>query len=185
MADSTQTTTFLDEVAGLPACDKINECIQCGVCSGSCTTATHWEYPPRQVIAMVRSGLKDELLKSNSIWFCVSCYLCTARCPRDIKPASIVHGLETIALKEGYKPQTKTTTMYRTFADSIVKNGRVYEFGFMFQYFLKTNPFAAIKMIPTAFSLLAHKRMPLFAKKVKGTKDLNTIIGKLSEGGAR
>jgi heterodisulfide reductase subunit C len=185
MGDKGHTTTFLAEVASLPACDKISECIQCGVCSGSCTTATHWEYPPRKVIALVRAGMKDELLKSNSIWFCVSCYLCTARCPRDIKPASIMHGLETIALKEGYRPPTKTTTMYRTFADTIIANGRVYEFGFMFNYYLKTNPFAAIKMIPMALSLLSHKRMPLLPKKVRGTKELNTIVNKLSSGGAR
>jgi quinone-modifying oxidoreductase, subunit QmoC len=178
-------TTFMDEVAALPACDKINECIQCGVCSGSCSTATHWEYPPRKVIAMVRSGMKDELLKSNSIWFCVSCYLCTARCPRDIKPANIVHGLESIALKEGYKPPTTTTTMYKTFAGSIMDYGRIYEFGFMFKYFLKTNPFAALKMLPMAIGLFTHGRMPLTAKKVKGKKDLNIIIDKLSAGGGR
>lgn len=178
-------TTFMDEVAALPACDKINECIQCGVCSGSCSTATHWEYPPRKVIAMVKSGMKDELLNSNSIWFCVSCYLCTARCPRDIKPANIVHGLESIALREGYKPPTTTPTMYKAFAGSITDYGRVYEFGFMLKYFLRTNPFAALKMLPMAISLLQHGRMPLAAKKIKGQKDLNTIVNKLSAGGDR
>lgn len=178
-------TTLLDEIAGIPACDKINECIQCGVCSGSCTTATHWEYPPRKVIAMVRAGMKDELLKSNSIWFCVSCYLCTARCPRDIKPASIVHGLESIALREGYKPPTSTTTMYRSFAGSAIEHGRVYEFGFMINYFLKTNPFAALKMLPMALSLLMHKRMPLTVKKVKGKQEMKLILDKLTPGGDR
>jgi len=177
--------TFMDEVAALPACDKINECIQCGVCSGSCSTAERWEYPPRKVIAMVRAGMKDELLKSNSIWFCVSCYLCTARCPRDIKPANIVHGLESLALKEGYKPPTTTTTMYRSFAGSITEYGRVYEFGFMLKYFLKTNPFAALKMLPLAISLFTHGRMPLTAKPVKGREQLTKIISKMSEGGVR
>ena len=185
MGDNVQSPTFLDQVASLPACDRINECIQCGVCSGSCTTAMHWEYPPRKVIAMVRAGMKEELLKSNSIWFCVSCYLCTARCPRDIRPANIMHGLETIAIQEGYKPPTKTTTMYNTFAESIVNNGRVYEFGFMFKYYLKTNPFAAMKMLPMALRLLIHRRLPLTARKVKGKSQLNTIISKLSAGGGR
>jgi hypothetical protein len=40
-------------------------------------------------------------------------------------------------------------------------------------------------MIPMALSLLTHKRMPLFAKKVKGTADVKTIINKLSAGGGR
>ena len=118
--------SFLDEVANIPACGKINECVQCGVCSGSCTTAAHWEHTPRKIIAMVRAGMKDEVLNSSSIWYCVSCYLCTARCPRDIKPANIMHALEAIALKENYRPPTKTTTMYRSFARSIEQHGRIY-----------------------------------------------------------
>jgi len=96
-----------------------------------------------------------------------------------------MHGLESMALKEGYKPPTRTTTMYRAFTDSIVNNGRVYEFGFMFKYFLKTNPFAAIKMLPMAFSLLTHKRMPLFAPKVRGKEQVKIIINKISAGGGQ
>ena len=96
-----------------------------------------------------------------------------------------MHGLETIAINEGFKPPTKTTTMYRTFSESIASNGRVYEFGFMLKYFLKTNPFAALKMLPMAVSLLTHKRMPLTARKVKGKRQLNTIMNKLSAGGGR
>ena len=177
--------TFLDEVAAIPHCDKINECVQCGVCSGSCTTAAHWEHPPRKIIAMVRAGMKDEVLSSSSIWYCVSCYLCTARCPRDIKPANIMHALEAIALKEGYNPPTKTTTMYRSFAKSIEQNGRIYEFGFMLEYFLKTNPFAALKMVPLAINLLTHKRMPLAPKAVKGKNQLNRIFHNINTGGSR
>jgi heterodisulfide reductase subunit C len=176
---------FLNEVASIPACGKINECIQCGVCSGSCTTAEHWEYPPRKIIAMIRAGMKDEVLKSSSIWYCVSCYLCTARCPRDIKPANIMHALEHIALKENYKPPTKTTTMYRSFARSIEQNGRIYEFGFMLEYFLKTNPFAALRMLPMAFNLLTHGRMPLLPKPVEGRHELNRMFDSIRTGGYR
>jgi heterodisulfide reductase subunit C len=183
--ETTVKPSFLDQVASIPHCDTITECIQCGVCSGSCTTAEHWEHPPRKIIAMVRSGLKDEVLSSSSIWYCVSCYLCTARCPRDVKPANIMHALEAIALNEGYKPPTKTTTMYRSFAKSIEQNGRIYEFGFMLEYFLKTNPFAALKMLPMALSLLTHKRMPLLPKSVKGTRELNRIFHNITTGGYR
>ena len=48
--------TFVDEVSAQPGGEKINECIQCGVCSGSCTTVEWWEYPPRKIIAMIRAG---------------------------------------------------------------------------------------------------------------------------------
>jgi len=177
--------SFLEEVAVIPGNEKIRECIQCGVCSGSCSTAAHWEYPPRKIIAMVRSGLRDDVLSSNSIWFCVSCYLCTARCPRDIKPANIMHALESLALKEGYKPPSRTPIMYRSFVDSIEGNGRVYELGFMLKYYLRTNPLAAIKMLPMALSLLSHGRMPLMPEKVKGKGEVKTTLEKVRAGGAQ
>jgi hypothetical protein len=55
----------------------------------------------------------------------------------------------------------------------------------MFKYYLKTNPFAAMKMLPMALRLLIHRRLPLTARKVKGKSQLNTIISKLSAGGGR
>jgi hypothetical protein len=72
--------------------------------------------------------------------------------------------------------------MYRTFSESIVNNGRIYEFGFMFKYYLQTNPLAALKMLPTALKLLVHRRLPLTPKRVKGKADLRIIIDKLSAG---
>lgn len=177
--------SFLKEVASIPGSNKISECIQCGVCSGSCTTAAHWEYTPRKIIAMVRADMRDEVLSSNSIWFCVSCYLCTAHCPRDIRPANIMHALESLALKEGYKPPTRSPAMYQSLVDSIKRNGRVHEFGFMFKYYLKTNPLAATKMLPLAIDLLTHGRMPLMPKKVKGKDEIKTILAKVTAGGAQ
>lgn len=182
----TKRQSFLSEIANIPGGEKIGECIQCGVCSGSCTTATKWEYPPRKVIAMVRAGMREELLSSNSIWFCVSCYLCTVRCPRNIKPADIMHAIETVAIREGYKPPSLTPTMYQSFVDSIRDNGRVHELGFMVKYYLKTNPLAALKMLPIGLSMLTHGRLPLMAKKVKGREQVKAILQKVKTlGGAR
>ncbi|MBL7208790.1 MAG: 4Fe-4S dicluster domain-containing protein [Dehalococcoidia bacterium] len=183
--EKTNRPILLDQVASAPGGKKIRECIQCGVCSGSCTTAAYWEYPPRKIIAMVRSDLRDDVLSSSSIWYCVSCHLCTARCPRDIKPADIMHALESLAIKEGYKPPSRTPAMYRSFVDSIRSNGRVYELGFMVRYYLRTNPLAAIKMLPMALSLLSHGRMPLMPKKVKGKDEVKTILEKVRAGGAQ
>ena len=171
--------TFLEEVSSLPGAAKINECIQCGVCSGSCTTATRWQYPPRQIISMVRAGMEKEVLSSNSIWFCVSCYLCTVRCPRKIEPASIMHSLECIALDKGFKPPTRTPIMYQSFVNSLKANGRLHELGFMFGYYLKTNPLAAMKNTRVALGLLLTGRLPLGATKVKGKEEIKAILDKV------
>lgn len=183
----TADVSFINEVCSIPGGEAINSCIQCGVCTGSCPTANQWDYPPRKVIAMVRAGLKDELLSSNSMWFCVSCYSCTVRCPRDIKPADIMHALEIIAIRSGKNTnQSRTPTMYQCFVDSARNNGRVYELGVMVKLFLKTNPFSALKLAPVGIGLFFHKRLPLSPEKIKDMNGLKAILKKARElGGAQ
>jgi heterodisulfide reductase subunit C len=178
---------FIDEVCSIPGGEAIRSCIQCGVCTGSCPTASKWDYPPRQVIAMVRAGLRDELLSSNSMWFCASCYTCTVRCPRDIKPADIMHALEVIAIRSGLSTKrSRTPVMYQCFVDSAKGNGRVYELGMMLKLFLRTNPFAALKLAPVGLGLFLHKRMPLRPSRIKGRGELKAILDKARAlGGAK
>jgi heterodisulfide reductase subunit C len=171
--------SFTDEVCSVPGGDAIRSCIQCGMCTGSCPTANNWDYPPRRVIAMVRAGLREELLSSNSMWFCASCYTCTVRCPRDIKPADIMHALEVLAVRSGLSTkQSRTPVMYQCFVDSANSNGRVYELGMMIKLFLKTNPFSALKLAPVGMGLFFHGRMPLKPTRIKGIKEFKAIMDK-------
>ena len=174
--------SFLDEVKATPGGEHILACIQCGTCTGSCPMANNMEYPPRKIIAMIRGGLRDEVLSSNSMWFCLSCYMCTARCPRGVRPTEIAHALESLANQHGFQIRgTSTQRLYRSFVNSIRSNGRVHELGMMLRFYLVTNPLAAIKMLPVGLKLLLHKRMPLLPKRVETKKDLSRVIQKFRE----
>jgi len=173
---------FLDEVAATPGGSQIRSCIQCGVCSGTCPMAGEMEYPPRKIIAMIRAGMREEVLSSNSMWHCLSCYLCYERCPRGVKPTEIAHALESLSIKYGYRAKgTTNPIMYRNFVASIKNNGRVHEFGTMIKYYMVTNPITALKMLPVAAKLLLHGRMPLMPESTKGRADLAKITGKFHE----
>jgi heterodisulfide reductase subunit C len=175
-------TTFVDEVAATPGGEHIKECIQCGVCSGSCPAAGEMDYTPRKIIAMVRAGMRDEVLSSSSMWHCLSCHLCTGRCPRGVEPSGIAHALTSLAARLGYRVrQTSTPIMYRSFVNSIKSNGRVHEVGVMMVYYLMSNPLAALKMTSVALNLLLHKRMPIMPPKTEGKAELNRIIKKFKE----
>lgn len=179
--------SFVSEVAAVPGGENIYHCIQCGVCSGTCPAAGEMEYPPRKMIALIRAGMRDRVLASSSMWNCLSCYMCTVRCPRGVKPTELAHALESLAEKQGFKVRgTSTPVMYRSFVDSIKGNGRVHEFGMMLRYYLTTNPLAALKMMTVGLALFLHKRMPLLPKKVKGKEDLSLMLRKFREtGGSR
>ena len=132
------TPDFFDEVCAIPGGEAVKLCIQCGTCAASCPNAYKMEYPCRQIIAMVRAGLREEVLSSDSMWFCCSCYLCTVRCPRGLKPTELMHALECLAVRHGLSSkQTPTPVMYRTFVDSIKGNGRVHELGFMVRFYIR------------------------------------------------
>lgn len=60
-------------------------CIQCGMCGGACPLAFAMDHTPRRAIYLAREGLLDRVLQSNTLWLCVSCYNCTARCPAGLK----------------------------------------------------------------------------------------------------
>lgn len=180
--------SFLDEVKATPGGEHILACIQCGTCTGSCPMAANMEYPPRKIIAMVRAGMRDEVLSSNSMWFCLSCYMCTVRCPRGVKPTEIAHALESLAHQRGYKiGGTSTPAMYRSFVGSIKGNGRVHELSMMVKFYLAiipkliAHPIATIRMAPLGLKLFIHKRLPLKPTKIKGRGDLSRIIEKFGE----
>ncbi len=176
--------SLVSEIAAVPGGENIYHCIQCGVCSGTCPAAAEMEYPPRKIIALIRAGMRDEVLTSGSMWHCLSCYMCTVRCPRGVKPTELAHALESLAEKEGIKVKgTSTPAMYRSFVESIRSYGRVHELGMMIKYYLRTNPLAAISLTMVALQLLLHRRMPLLPRKVKGKEELSLILQRFRETG--
>ena len=173
--------TFAEEICAIPGGERIRLCIQCGTCSASCPNANRMDHTPRELIAMARAGLREEVLSSNSMWFCASCYLCTVRCPRDIRPTDLMHALECLAVRERLSnARTRTPTMYRSFSDFVYSIGSVPEVGFMTWFYFLTNPLRALRMVPLMLSLLTHGRMSVKARRLKpeGDRQLRAILDK-------
>jgi heterodisulfide reductase subunit C len=171
--------SLLQEVLASPGGEGAKLCIQCGVCSSSCPNIAKMDYSPRKTIAMIRADRRDEVLASNSPWICASCYMCTVRCPRGVKPTEVMHVLERLALIHGVRtPSVTTPAMYNAFVGSINSNGRVHEVGMMMQYFLKTNPFAAMKISTVGVALMTHGRMSLKPTRIKGVKQISSMLKK-------
>ena len=185
-------TGFAEEVCSIPGGETIHKCIQCGVCSGSCPNADLMDYSPRKLIAMVRSGMREEVLSSNSMWYCLTCYLCTVRCPRGIKPTELMHALECLAVRHDLATRRTTTPIvYQSFVDILTRNGRVHEVDFIFRYylnlyrlFLRMKPLAALKMValafmtPVALKLFGRGRLAFKAKRIKRRRELNAILNR-------
>jgi len=48
------------------------------------------DYPPRRIIGMLRAGLIEDVLVSDSLLHCVACYACMAKCPRGIRLGEVL-----------------------------------------------------------------------------------------------
>ena len=64
---------------------RILSCIQCGMCVGTCPHGHKMQYPPRRIIYLLINGMIDKVLSTPDILYCVTCYHCMTKCPRDIK----------------------------------------------------------------------------------------------------
>jgi heterodisulfide reductase subunit C len=178
---------FLEEVRSVPGGEYVDLCVQCGMCAASCPSVSWMDHSPRKIIALIRAGQRDRVLASNSMDFCASCYLCTVRCPQGVKVTELMHVVESLAVRHGVaNGHTATPAMHRAFVESVKRDGRIHEFGFMRRFYFRTNPLAALKMIPVGLKLLSHGRLLLREEKAEGTDQLRAIVEKAEAvGGAR
>ena len=76
------------------------KCMVCGKCSGTCPNYYSMEYHPHQFVQMVENGEIEPLLKSKSIYTCLSCFACLERCPRQVEPAKLIDAVRTVVERE-------------------------------------------------------------------------------------
>lgn len=77
--------------------ERFRTCLQCGSCSGVCPFGYLMDFPPGRLIAGLRADEFDLVLKTDTVWMCVSCYACAQICPSKIP---ITAGLMTRAKEE-------------------------------------------------------------------------------------
>lgn len=82
--------------------DKLSLCMQCGVCSGSCPIGVQMDHGPRKLFMMIRAGMKEEVMTSNTPANCTSCYRCVVRCPRSVPVTYILQDLLAKQAELGY-----------------------------------------------------------------------------------
>ncbi|MGA9764646.1 MAG: 4Fe-4S dicluster domain-containing protein [Rhodomicrobium sp.] len=170
--------------------DRLSLCMQCGMCSGSCPIGAQMDNGPRKLFMMIRAGMKEEVLKSDTIWNCTQCYNCVVRCPRKIPVTYILQGLATVAVAEGYAPKKATARFSKSFWRSVKLFGRTDErmvtMLYFFSYGIKEGIKRALANLPIAQGMVKAGRMGLgLPHRAKGAGDLRAILAKAAEIEAR
>ena len=98
---------FKHDVAAHPGGEQIKVCFSCGTCTAGCpVTEVDPRYSPRKIIRQILLGQREAVLSSELIWYCETCYACSAYCPQNVKFGDVMRALREMAVAEGYwKPE--------------------------------------------------------------------------------
>lgn len=174
--------SLLQEVAGRTAgVSRLEMCIQCGTCGGSCPSAAAMEHTPRMLFALLRAGLRDEALRSNTFWMCVSCYHCVVRCPQNVRIADVMYTLKNMAVESRLYQDATAPDFSRTFIGMVEEFGRSFEMGLASIHYLKHFALRLPGMAPMAMGLLTRKRMALTPKRIQKMDQLKAILKRAKE----
>ena len=76
------------------------KCMKCGKCSATCPAFNEMDIKPHQFVSYVANNNVEELLKSESLWKCLSCFACVERCPRDVQPGKVIDAARQLVVRE-------------------------------------------------------------------------------------
>jgi len=113
---------FRRDLSRQPGAEKISACFMCRTCVASCPiTEVNDAFHPLRIIRMALFGLKEQVLGSDFIWLCSSCYACQERCPQGVSITEFMVVLKNMAVREGYLPSG-----IRMQRDQVKSAGRIY-----------------------------------------------------------
>jgi heterodisulfide reductase subunit C len=153
-------------------------CYQCGKCSAGCPMADEMDYTSSALLRMLQTeeSQNDEaILQSETIWLCLNCHMCIARCPMQVDIPKIMDFLREKTLQEN-KQNSKSKNIIRfhkAFNDMIKANGRSYEFGLILDF--KARSKKLLQDITVAPKLLSKGKLPLLPDAPKDKKQISRI----------
>lgn len=148
-------------------------CYQCKKCASGCPSRKFMDSTPTELMRYVQLGMADEVMKKNSLWYCLSCQTCSARCPQDIDIAHVLDTIKIIVQEKNIKAKTGNTRIFNWLWMTMLRyTGRMYELGLTGLLNLFTGkPFKdlplGMKMIKKGkIKLLPSIKKPLMMKKI-------------------
>ena len=111
--------------------EGLNACINCGTCTAICPAAEFYKYDPRNITNLVQTRddtVIEELLKSETIWYCGECMSCVPRCPRKNAPGLIIMALRSLSQEMGYFAESEKGRQQLVLKRAI--GGNVLDYGY-------------------------------------------------------
>jgi len=162
--------------------EYVFKCYQCGKCSAGCPLGMEMDYPPSQIIRMIQlgfPGLEEKALSSRTIWLCLTCETCQARCPKEVDLPKIMDFLRQESLRRGlaHPDAKKIISFHRAFLDSVEYTGRLFEMGLIVDYKIR-NPGRAFQDVLVAPKMFLKGKLKPMPHLLKGRSNIGKIFQK-------
>jgi heterodisulfide reductase subunit C len=169
--------TFLEEVNARIGDVPIQRCYHCRKCTAGCPLAFAMEYNPDKLVRMIQMGRRREVLKSDTIWLCVSCETCITRCPNEVDIARMMDVLREIAIEDGIGAKEKNILkLHESFLSCIKMRGRINEPLLIAGYKLKSGDlFSDVAM---GIDMYWKGKLSLLSPKTKDMQAVRSIFVK-------
>jgi len=98
----------------------VNLCFQCGTCTGSCPSGRQTAFRVRKLVRRAQLGFEEDVLPSDDLWLCTTCFTCYERCPRGVEIVDVIMALRNMAVRKGYMAEA-----HKKVAELISKTGHM------------------------------------------------------------
>jgi heterodisulfide reductase subunit C len=168
----------------------VARCYQCGKCSAGCPLAADMDLPPSQVMHLLQLAgafpeFAETVLRSHTIWLCLTCEVCYCRCPMELDIPKVMDSLRHESLRQKkVNPRARgILAFHRAFLDSVRYTGRLYEMGQVVDYKLRSGHFLQ-DLLQAPWMVFAGK-LHLIPERVRDRKSLKRIFARTLKGRGR
>jgi len=178
--ESVELTSALDSsktfLAKLSSASGVNvqDCYQCGKCSAGCPLNFAMDYTPHKIMRMLQLGLEEQAVSAQSIWVCLTCSTCYARCPKGVDVPRVMETLRIEAKKRNKIPVKTVDIFSDLFLMTVRQFGRVPEALLIVLFNLKS--LQPLKDVPLAPALMLNGKVHPIPKRYKGHEAAKRIF---------
>ena len=154
---------------------NVATCYQCGKCSAGCPMAAEGDLRPHNVMRLAMTGRRADLMTDESIWLCLTCETCSARCPNGCDPARVIDAVREIAAESGVSPQQRNIrAFHKSFLEQVRLSGRLFEAGIKETYNMRSG--TLFQDASSAPSMISRGKLHALPSRIKDTENVRRIF---------
>ncbi len=152
----------------------VEMCLECGKCSGGCSNAHVFDFTPRKIVRLVKLNAQDTLIDMDALWICLSCHLCSDRCPSGIDTSRILDYMRQKAYRKGVTTRPKITLFYELMLSGVQRSGRVSELPLVLKFNWMTRQY--MKDAVLGLKMLLKGKLSLWSQGVRDRQHIRHMF---------